>query len=304
MASGTPLHPLLPSAISAIGAGDVAALSGLLDRAPELVRARSAPPVKATLLHYSSFNGTEELAHAAPPSAPDVARLLLRRGAEPDALAFDTSGNTALCWALSSWFNIQNDVMNDLADAYLDGGAAIEGVDGDGAPLGHAIGFGYTRAVEHLAARGAFVDHLTAAAALGDLPRLTGWFQGDGRFAPTAMNFARGPKPETGRFSWPPPSDPDPSALALVTAATHGRAEVVGWLLDQGIDPSASVSMGQTALHFAAYIGHPRVVEMLLAAGARPDAIEAQFDRTPSDWAKETDEPELAALIDGHRSGK
>ena len=207
-----------------------------------------------------------------------------------------TARGTALCWALSSWFAFESDVQNALADTYLDGGAAIEGVLGDGAPLGHAIGFGYTRAVEHLARRGAFVDHLTAAAALGDLSRLTGWF-GDGQFSSAALGFTRSAKEERGRFSWPPPRDPDPATLALVTAATHGRDEVVRWLLDVGVDPSASVSLGQTALHFAAYVGHPRVVEILLAAGARADARERQFDRTPSEWAEETGEHALATLI-------
>lgn len=276
-------HPDFAAAVTAIGDGDVEALRKLLDRTPELVRQRSSPPKNATLLHYSSFNGSERLAHAAPSTAPAVARLLLERGAEVDALAFDDGKATALCWTLSSWFTFESGVQNALADTLLKGGAAIEGVLGDGAPLGHAIGFGYTSAVEHLAHRGAFADHLTAAAALGDESRLAGWLGEDGRFTPAALRFTYGAKEETGRFSWPPPRSPEPMALALVTAATHGRDEVVRWLLDVGVDPSASVSLGQTALHFAAYAGHPRVVEVLLAAGARADARERQFDRTPSD---------------------
>ncbi len=293
----SPTHPDFAAAIQAIGAGDVEALRKLLDRAPELVRQRSSPPKSATLLHYSSFNGSERLSHAAPSTAPVVARLLLERGAEVDALAFGDSKATALCWALSSWFSFESGVQDALVDAYLEGGAAIEGSLGDGAPLGHAIGFGYTSAVEHLARCGAFVDHLTAAAALGDKSRLAGWLSEDGQFSPAALRFTCGAKEETGRFSWPPPRNPDPKALALVTAATHGRDEVVRWLLDVGVDPSASVSLGQTALHFAAYVGHPRVVEILLAAGARADDRERQFGRTPSEWAEETGEEALASLI-------
>ena len=293
-------HPLFAEAVQAIAAGDVEGLRTLLDRAPELVGARTEPPCSATLLHYTAFNGFEEVSHAAPATLPDIARLLLERGAEADALAFEDAKGTALCWALSSWITFASGVQNALADAYLDGGAAIEGVAGDGAPLGHAIGFGYTSAVEHLAARGAFAQHLTAAAALGDVSRLAGWYLGDGQFSPEAATFARGAKGETGRFSWPPPSAPDLAALALVTAATHGRDEVVRWLLEAGVDPSASVSFDQTPLHFAAYVGHPAVVETLLAAGARTDVRERQFDRTPAEWAEETNEPALAARIRAH----
>ena len=295
-----PPHALFAEGVAAIGAGNVGALRALLDRAPELVRARTAPPDHATLLHHTAFNGFEEVSHTAPPTTPDMARLLLERGADADALAFDGTKGTALCWALSSWFTYEGGVQNALVDAYLDGGAAIEGVAGDGAPLGHAIGFGYTSAVEHLAARGAAVDHLPAACALGDLARLKGWRRPDGRFDPAALEFTCGEKDETGRFSWPPPCDPDPHALALVTAATHGRDEVVRWLLETGVDPNAAVSLDQSALHFAAYTGHARVVEALLEAGARADAREGQFDRTPAEWALETGEEALADRIRAH----
>ena len=297
MESKSSSHPLFGEAVRAIGAGDVDHLNRLLERAPELVRERTSPPASATLLHFSSFNGSAELSHAAPTTAPRIARVLLERGAKIDALAFGDSKGTALCWVLSSWFAFQGGIQNELADVYLDAGADIEGVSGDGAPLGHAIGFGYTPAVEHLARRGAFVDHLLAAAALGDLDRLSNWLQADGKFSSAAAEFTRGPKPETGRFSWPPPADPDLGALALVTAATHGRAEVVRWLLGIGVDPSASVSLDQSALHFAAYAGQREVVEVLLAAGARTDPRERQFDRTPAEWAQETGEDGLAARI-------
>jgi hypothetical protein len=246
-------HPGFEVAVQAILDGDLPAMTASLDAAPDLVTARGAPPVGATLLHITAFNGFEALCFPTPAAMPAIARLLIERGAEPDATTFDSPSGTPLCWNLSSWWPCAAGLQCDMADAYLDGGAAIDGVSNDGAPIGHAIGFGYTRAVEHMARRGARTDYLTAAAALGALDRLRPWRRADGTFADEAMNFAQHPeKTERDRFSWPPPRNPEPNALALVTAATHGRAEVVDWLLQSGVDPNRAVSFDQTALHFAA----------------------------------------------------
>ena len=62
-------------------------LCRILDRAPELVRERTAPPMCATLLHYSSFNGSEELAHAAVDGLPHrISVLRDEAGEEVDAV--------------------------------------------------------------------------------------------------------------------------------------------------------------------------------------------------------------------------
>lgn len=293
-------HPLFGEAVGAIATGDLDALRTLLDRAPDLVTARTASPVAATLLHHTAFNGVDALCFDAPAETPHLAELLLKRGAKADAVAFGDPRGTPLCWALSSWFTHAGGVQVPLIDVYLDGGAQLEGLSDDGAPLGHAIGFGYTAAVEHLARRGARADHLTAAAALGDVNRLRSWLAPDGSFAPEALEFTRGAKDETGRFSWPPPRDPDPAALALTTAATHGRLAVVRMLVEQGVDPDASMSLDQTPLHFAAYMGHRPVAEYLLTAGARTDVHERQFGLVAADWARETGEDVLARRIEEH----
>ena len=250
------------------------------------------------LLHYTAFNGFEEVSHNAPKTTPSLARLLIDRGAASDALAFDDPHGTPMCWALSSWFTHVSRVQTRLVDVYLDGGACIEGVLQDGAPLGHAIGFSYALAVEHLARRGAKTDHVLAAAALGNVEQLSQWLQSDGTFIPRSLEFARGEREETGRFSWPPPRDPDPFALALVTAATHGRVETVRWLLEHGATPDQAVSLDQTPLHFAAYVGHVPVVDLLLEHSARTDIRERQFGRTAAEWARETGEEAIAARLE------
>jgi hypothetical protein len=82
------------SAVEAVINGDLTALEDALRRDPALVRARSshvccfAPPMhRATLLHSVAANGVEACRLKAPPNAVEIARTLLRAGAELDGLA-------------------------------------------------------------------------------------------------------------------------------------------------------------------------------------------------------------------------
>src|SRR6185295_12339127 len=56
-----------------------------------------------------------------------------------------------------------------LTDLLLDFGAAVNGLDDDASPLMTALFFGYLATAETLAQRGARVDTVVAAAALGRL---------------------------------------------------------------------------------------------------------------------------------------
>ena len=74
--------------------GEVDALRTLLDARPELVPATPFPH-HAMLLHHVAANGIEvERQLQSPPNAVDVARLLLERGADPDAYATPTAAGT------------------------------------------------------------------------------------------------------------------------------------------------------------------------------------------------------------------
>ena len=100
------------------------------------------------------------------PAAPVAVSVLVEAGADPND---DTGGDrpeTPLHWTASS-----DDV--DVALALIDGGARLDIPGGSiGTPLDNAIGYGCWHVARLLVARGAPVDALWHAAALGMLRRL------------------------------------------------------------------------------------------------------------------------------------
>jgi hypothetical protein len=98
------------------------------------------------------------------PNGPEIVRILTEAGADPDGRS--PGDETPLHWAASS-----DDV--DVAEALIDGGADLEVPDGSiGTPLDNAIGYGCWHVARLLVARGAKVDKLWHAAALGMMDRL------------------------------------------------------------------------------------------------------------------------------------
>lgn len=99
-------------------------------------------------------------------NGPQIARLLLAAGADPNARDSEPGSETPLHWAASS-----DDA--DVARALIDGGADINLPDGSiGTPLDNAIGYGCWNVARLLVERGADVNNLWVAAALGMLDRL------------------------------------------------------------------------------------------------------------------------------------
>jgi ankyrin repeat protein len=247
------------SAADAIVVGDLDTLGSLLRHNPRLVHARSAREHKATLLHYVAANGVEDFRQKSPPNAVAIATVLLRAGAEVDATAQTYGGGraqTTMNLLVSSTHPAAAGVQVDLVDTLLDFGAAINGLDDDGSPLMTALAFGYVEAAEALARRGARVDNVVAAAALGEAA-LVERFMG----APVA--------PSLVSLYWLGLSDDPHSHVerAFVWACGFGRTRVVEFLLAH-VDPAAADPMGMTGLHWAAGNGHLEVVELLTRRGA------------------------------------
>jgi uncharacterized protein len=153
--------PAAVQLVLAIQSGDTAAVGRLLADEPRLAQAR-----------ITARGGTRTPLHVVTdwpgyfPEGPQMAMLLIEAGADLDAVTTPDPGETPLHWAASS-----DDA--DVAAVLIDGGADIEKPGGSiGTPLDNAIGYSCWHVARLLAARGARVEKLWHAAALGMLTRL------------------------------------------------------------------------------------------------------------------------------------
>ena len=166
--------------IAAIRSGDVATLRRLLADNPGLAASKLGGIAKGrTPLHVvADWPGYF-------PNGPQIARMLIEAGADPNARDPDKpSSETPLHWAASS-----DDV--DVARALIDGGADVEVPNGSiGTPLDNAIGYACWHVARLLVQRGAKVDKLWHAAALGMLDRLEDLLGGQPSTEPGALSKA------------------------------------------------------------------------------------------------------------------
>jgi hypothetical protein len=256
--AGLTVDTRFETAADAIQWGDLAGLRNLLDAHPSLTATRSPFPHHATLVHHVAANGIEvERQLQSPPNAPEILRLLLERGAEPDTLCDLYGGGrgaTALCLLVSSCVPAAAGVQAPLTEELCRGGAEVNGLDDDGLPLWTAIGFSYTEAAEALVRSGARVDNIVFHAALGDLAAVRGCFGADGHLTP-------GPAPRFGTTELPAAHLVE---YALIEAASHGRGEVVEFLLAKQPDLSVTEPLfGATARGIAAHQGRTEIAALI-----------------------------------------
>jgi len=84
---------------------------------------------------------------------------------------------------------------------------------------------------------------------------------------------------------------------ALCEAANAGHAEVVAFLVGNGVPTDVRTSYGWPPLMLAAYNADAATVSVLLAAGADARADDGQ-GRTALDWAREADRPANVRLLE------
>ena len=270
-------HP----AMAAIVAGDLEQLSKLLEQTPELATRRSScshPTLMQCLV----------LTDPAPAMAAEIVRLLAEYGSVLDEPLI----------AAGSYNH------DDVIAALLDAGGNIEG-DGRWSPLEEGLYWGAEQTAAFLVKRGARVDNLRKAAALGRMDYLQTCFDEAGALKPKIAGRVEWP------FGKPLPAEVvhDPRQIvnnALIYAAAWGREDVVRFLLERGAEINAipaGFDFAGTALHYAALRGRRSMCELLLAHGADPSIRDTRVNAPPEGWASHEGHDELAAWLQEQREG-
>ena len=231
-------------AVDAVISGDIETLKLLLKRAPDLIHMRSARAHRAMLIHYVAANGVEDERQRTPTNAVDVANVLIDADAEIDATFLDGgSGTTPLVSLVTSFHPHKAGVAAELVKVFVNVGARVDGLKGDGEPLRLALGFEYPESVQALLECGAKIMNVEIAAGLGELELVE-------KFVDEEGTSSR----ELEEAFW--------------CACKYGYTEVVECLLKCGVDIDAKGGANNTGLMLASQRGRRDTVEMLLDFGA------------------------------------
>jgi ankyrin repeat protein len=301
-------------AFRALEAGDRDELADLLQRFPELARARGT-------------NGNSLINMAA--DVPTLA-LLLEHGA--DVAHANAHGWTPLHQAAYA-------DAAEMAAFLLNAGAPadVSGRGAGGTPLIVALFWGHHRVTEVLAAASLHPGNLRVAAGLGRVDLIEELVAEDGTVAEAGGALRGFYRPHGGFPAWSPSDDPQEildealawaargdrtealSALvargahvdadvyrgtALAWAAASGRADAIRRLVALGADPDGRSSFGGAThgervvpLHLAAQAGALPAIEALLDAGADPTLRDALHDGPAAGWAELGGHPDAVALL-------
>lgn len=262
------LDALFQQAVSAIDAGDAAALERLLAAHPELVRERLDAPgpwLRDTVGNaldrffarpYLLWFVAEDPVRTGklPPNIAEVARVIIDVAKRDRVASLQEQLDYALRLVAWSWIARECGVQIALIDVLVDAGANPAGYPND-ALVNHNFA-----AAAHLVARGA---PLTLATALS-LER---------------YDDARRLLPETGARA---------KQFAFILTALNGRAEGLRLMIDAGVDVHAvshDLYSHAPALHHAVWSGSLEAVKVLVEAGGDVHKKDTIYDGTPLGWA-------------------
>jgi hypothetical protein len=231
--------PLSIEVINTIHSGDLESLQRLLAEHPGLAQARiEGRKGGSTTPLYGASDWPGYF-----PNGPAVVRALLAAGADPNApVEGSWHSETPLHWSASS-----DD--DEVAEALISGGANMEAAGGSiagGTPLDNAVGYGCWRVARLLVQRGARVEKLWHAAALGMTSRVAEFFTGPSAPSSTEVNDAfwqacHGGCRRTAEYllAWGAelnwiPDYAKGTPLGIAMRLDTGREALVGWLRDKG----------------------------------------------------------------------
>ncbi|HUF51405.1 MAG TPA: ankyrin repeat domain-containing protein [Longimicrobiales bacterium] len=281
-------------AADAIISGDVAKLEILLRAHPDLVTQRSTRAHGAPLLHYVAANGVEDYRQLSPANAVDVARVLLNAGAEVDATSHAYGGgSTALGLVATSTPPRRAGVQLTLIDLLLQRGAALDGVRPGTSYVRDALANGCQEAARALADRGAGLD-IVAAAGVGrvDLVRKLADVA-NARELEEALVTAAGTAGAYDVVEYLLHLGVDVAAgtgwTALHAATGGADLRIIDLLISRGAPLEKRNMYGGSALGQAIWFAshrdpadigdYVRVIDMLIAAGARTDAYPQMMEQ-------------------------
>jgi hypothetical protein len=282
-------HPRFAEALAALDAGDADRLRELLAGDSALVRARTNldPPYgyfsAATLLHHMAGNPGRE--NPLPANVVEIARILLDAGSDVNAETIGPNGGTTMGLLVTSHQASRRGFSGPLIDLLLERGATLDvhRPDAlDGSLTNHA-----PAAAEKMIELGAKPDVL-AAAALGRMDLLRGFFDQDGRLLHRPRRHG---KLMNAR---------DAIGLAMLYAYVRHQPAAVDFLLElDGNWDMIGVNNG-TAMHRAAWAGDIDMIERLVTRGADISNRENPFTATPLSWAQHNRQHEVVAWFRAH----
>jgi peptide-methionine (S)-S-oxide reductase len=256
-------------AVSAIDAGDVAAVERMLREMPSLAVERLESPgawlrdavgkaldgffERPYLLWFVAEDPVRN--GKLPANIAAVARTIIDAARRERASTLQPQLDYALSLVSWSWIARESGVQLELIDVLADAGAKLDG-NPENALVNRNVA-----AAEHLVSRGA---RLTPAAAL-----CLGRWNDAVRLLENATDAEK--------------------QYALVLSALHGNAAALRLALAAGADvskPSAELYSHATPLHHAVSSASLESVQVLVEAGAKITATDSLWDATPLGWAE------------------